>query len=294
MSDNIEEKLPGVIVNELLSQHTTFKIGGPAEFFYTAKTTDDFIKALKAARELNLPILILGKGSNVLVSDSGIKGLVICIATEGIKREGNKITVEAGLLLNQLVDWTIDNGLAGLEFAAGIPGSVGGGIRGNAGAFGSELKDYIESVEIFTIKNQRVSFPKDNCKFGYRDSIFKHTDDIVLTATFKLQLGNKEKSQALVKKYALHRASRQDYSIPSAGCTFKNIPDQPVGKLVEDLGLKGKRIGGAMISESHGNFIVNTGQAKAQDVLDLINLVKDKVKVKYQIDLETEIQLVGF
>ncbi|MBU0706871.1 UDP-N-acetylmuramate dehydrogenase [Patescibacteria group bacterium] len=294
MTDIIKEKFPGVITQEPLSKHTTFKIGGPAEFFYKSKTTDDLIKAIKTARELDLPILLLGKGSNILVSDDGIKGLVICLETEGIEREGSKVIVEAGLLLGRLVDWTINNSLAGLEFASGIPGSVGGGIRGNAGAFGFELKDSLESVEALTPDNRRITLTKDECKFGYRDSIFKHTDDIVLTATFNLQQGDKEKSQALVKKYALHRASRQDYSIPSAGCTFKNIPDQPIGKMVEDLGLKGKRIGGAMISETHGNFIVNKGQAKAQDVVDLINLVKEKVKVKYQIDLETEIQLVGF
>jgi len=294
MHKDLSVQLPGILRNEPMGRHTTFQIGGPVKYFYTARTTEDLIKAVSLGRKYKLPIFILGRGSNILVSDAGIDGFVIFVNTEEIKKNKNLITVDAGLLLSRLVSWIIDNNLAGLEFAAGIPGSVGGGIRGNAGAFGSELKDYIAFVDVLNPENKRVRFTQEECKFGYRDSIFKHTDNIILSATFILKPGNKAESQSLIKQYASHRISRQDYSIPSAGCVFKNIPNHSVGKLVEELGLKGTKKGGAMISDTHGNFIVNIGQAKARDVIELINLVRQKVKEKYNLDLETEIQLVGF
>ncbi len=291
---NIEKDLPGTIKNEPMARHCTYRIGGPAEFFYTAKTIEQLEKAISVGRNCGLAIFILGRGSNILVSDAGVKGLVISVETEAIKQEGGRVIVDAGMSLGRFVHWTVRHGLTGMEFAAGIPGSVGGGIRGNAGAYGSELKNHIESVTVMTAENQKKVFSNDDCQFGYRDSIFKHTENIVLRATFSLKEGDPNNSYMLIKKYSEHRASKQDYSIPSAGCTFKNPKDNPAAKMIDELGLKGKRIGDAMVSDTHANFIVNVGQARAADVLKLIAEIKTKVKEKYGVDLEEEIMKVGF
>ena len=294
MPDAIDKKLPGVKRNELMSRHTTYRIGGPADYFYTAKTTNDLVSAITLARQHQLPVFVLGKGSNILVADAGLRGLVIHVDTSERTRNGDRVMVSAGLSLGALVQWTIEQGLVGLEFASGIPGTVGGAIRGNAGAFGSETKDVIESIEILTDSLERRVLPNADCRFGYRDSLIKHTHDIVLSATLHLHEGNRDDSRALVKEYMDQRASKQDYSIPSAGSVFKNPPGNFAAKMVDELGLKGTRIGDAQISPTHANFIVNVCQAKANDVLQLISLVKEKVKAKYTVELETEIQLVGF
>ncbi|MFA5106942.1 MAG: UDP-N-acetylmuramate dehydrogenase [Patescibacteria group bacterium] len=294
MVNAITKKLPGVKRGEVMSRHTTYRIGGPADYFYTAKTTNDLISAITLARQHQLPVFLLGKGSNILVADAGVRGLVIQVETNECTRNGDRVTVAAGYSLGALVQWTIEQGLAGLEFASGIPGSVGGAVRGNAGAFGSETKDVIESIEILTSSSERRVLSKTDCQFGYRDSLIKHTPDIVLSATFHLHDGNRDDSRALVKKYMDQRTSKQDYSIPSAGSVFKNPPGNFAAKMIDELGLKGMRIGDAQISLTHANFIVNVGQAKANDVLQLISSVKEKVKAKYTVELETEIQLVGF
>ncbi|MDD5566859.1 MAG: UDP-N-acetylmuramate dehydrogenase [Patescibacteria group bacterium] len=294
MPIDITQKLTGVIENEPMSRHTTYRIGGPAEFFYRTKTTDDLVKAIIVARQLQLPLFILGRGSNILVADKGIKGLVISVETTERTKNNNLVTVAAGAGLGEFVIWTINQGLAGIEFASGIPGTIGGAIRGNAGAFGSEMKDFVESIEVLTAGNVRKILPKSECAFGYRESVFKHSDDIILTSTFKLRPGNKAESLALVDKYMKQRTAKQDYSIPSAGCVFINPLGNPAARLIDELGLKGARIGDAQISSTHANFIINAGQAKASEVVKLIALIKEKVKEKYGIELREEIQLVGF
>ncbi len=292
--DEILNKLPGTLANEPMSKHCTYRIGGPAKYYYAAKTTDQFVQAVRLARENKIPLFILGKGSNILVSDKGFAGLVLHNEVTERSQEGDEVKVTAGASLVEFSLWTISQGLAGLEFSSGIPGSVGGGIRGNAGAFGSEMKDYINNVLVLTPESEVKEFGNEECQFGYRDSIFKHSDNLVLEATFGLKPGNKKESLALVKQFNEQRRSKQDYSIPSAGCTFKNIPGNPAAKMIDELGLKGTRIGDAMISNTHANFIVNVGEARASDVLELIGMIQQKVKDKYNIDLETEIQMVGF
>lgn len=294
MIDDLIKQLAGLKKNEPMSRHTTYRIGGSADYFITAKTNEELTAALTIARQQKLPVFVLGKGSNILVADAGVRGLVIRVDTRERSRTGDRVTVSAGLGLGELVQWTIDEELAGLEFASGIPGSVGGAIRGNAGAFGGEMKDVVTSIDILSATGERRTLANAACRFGYRDSLVKHTTDIILTATFQLRPGDREASQELVKEYLAKRLSSQDYSIPSAGCVFKNPTGGYVAKMIDELGLKGTRIGDAQISPTHANFIVNIGQAKASDVLQLISLVKARVKDKYGVEIETEIQLVGF
>lgn len=243
--------------NILLAPYTTFKIGGKAKYFYEAKNREDLIKAIKWAKAAKgLPYFILGGGSNILISDKGFDGLVIKLSI------GN-----AGVLLSKLVDESIKAGLTGLEWAVGIPGTVGGAVKGNASAFGVSMSDIVKSV--------------------------KRYKDIILSVELELKKGNRKKSQKLIQEYLEYRKKSQPMEFPSAGCIFKNPEGDFAGRLIDQCGLKGTKIGKAMISKKHGNFIVNQGNAKAADVKKLIDLCKKKVKQKFGIELEEEIEYVG-
>ncbi len=288
----------------LLKNHTTFKIGGPAEYFFIAKTKEDLIFALKKARELKLPIFILGGGSNVLFSDKGFSGLVIKISNfKSQISNSNKVYAGAGLSLAKLARITADAGLSGFEWSAGIPGAtVGGAVFGHAQAFGEKISDWLESVEALDIKNflpagrqvKIKKFSKNQCQFSLKNSIFKKNKDlIILSVVFALRKRDKKEIKEKLKGFLEYRKKNHPMDFPSAGSVFIN-PEIPAGQLIEKSGLKGKKIGKAQISEQHANFIVNLGNAKAEDVLKLINLAKQKVKKMFGIDLETEIQLIGF
>ncbi len=255
--------------NVLLKNYTTFKIGGPAKYFCFAKNKEGLIEAVKWAKEKNLPFFILGGGSNLLVSDKGYEGLVIKYQNPKLAEYVNK----------------------GLEWAAGIPGTVAGAIRGNAGAFEGEMKDVVKEVEVFDAKTQKIKiFKNKDCQFSYRNSVFKKNPNlIILSAKIRSSRGNPKK----IQQYLNYRKERHPQE-PSAGSVFKNLFDVPAAKLIAECGLKGKRIGGAQISEKHPNFIINLGNAKSSDVLKLINLVKRKVKNKFGKKLEEEIQYLGF
>ncbi len=308
----IKKVLPDVRVNVLLKNYTSFKIGGPARYFFTAKTKQDLIKAVKATKELSLPFFILGGGSNLLVSDKGYDGLVIkCQMSKSklfqikSKFQNPKIYTESGVLLNQLVVMALENGLTGLESVAGIPGTVGGAIKGNAGAFGMSMADIVKSVEVLEIKQEENGSPpklaetrspkikifkNKDCKFGYRDSIFKHNENlIILSAEIELSKGNKKETWKKTKGYLAYRKNNQPLEFPCAGSIFKNPKKFSAGELIEKSGLKGKKIGKVQISEKHANFIVNLGAGKAKDVLGLIKLAKEKVKEKFGIELEEEV-----
>ena len=282
--------------NVLLKNHTTFKIGGPAKYFFVAKTKQDLIKAILWARQKKLPFFILGGGSNLLVSDNGYKGLVINFQFSIFNFQKTKIIAGAGLPLGKLVNASIRNGLTGLEWAVGIPGTIGGAIRGNAGAFGGSMEDVVKEVEIFDQKNQIIKkISKKDCKFDYRNSIFKRNKSlIILSATLQLKKGNKKTIRNKIKKNLEQRKKTQPLNFPSAGSIFKNPPGFFAGELIEKCGLKGKKIGKIKISEKHANFIVNLGEGKAKDVKKLINLIKRKVKNKFGIVLKEEIQFLGF
>jgi UDP-N-acetylmuramate dehydrogenase len=321
-NSKIKEFLPGVQRNVFLKNYTTFKIGGKAKYFFAAKNKEGLIKAVSMAKKFELPFFILGGGSNLLVADEGFKGLVIKLQITNYKLQikskclNPKIYVEAGVSLASLVSEATKNNLTGLEWAAGIPGTIGGAIYGNAGAFEKSIGDVVKSVEVLDI--QRSKFPISNfqfpnkfqipnpkfktkilknrdCKFGYRDSIFKHNRNlIILSAEFQLKKGKKREIERKIKEFLDYRMETQPLSFPSAGSVFKNPSGFSVAWLIEKCGLKGKMIGKAKISEKHANFIINLGGAKAKDVKKLINLIKKKVKKNFGITLEEEIQYLGF
>ncbi len=293
---NIEKLLPDIKKNIFLRNYTTFRIGGPAKYFFVAKTKEDLTKAIQMAKKSNLPFFILGGGSNILVSDKGYNGLVIKIKNQKSKIKNNRILAEAGLALNRLVELSLKNNLTGMEWAVGIPGTIGGAIYGNAGAFKKSMKDLIKEVEVFDTKDEKIKiFKNKDCKFGYRDSIFKKKKNlIILSASLQLKKGKKMKIKEKIKRYLNYRKETQPLNFPSAGSIFKNPKNFYAGFLIEKCGLKGKRIGNAKISEKHANFIVNLGNGKAKDVKKLIKLIKKKVKNKFKIELEEEIQYLSF
>ena len=313
----LKKYLPKLEQGVFLKDHTSFKIGGPAKFFYPAQSKKDLIKALEIAKKFNVPVFVLGGGSNLLVSDKGFDGLVIKTGNTGLECNQKTIVVESGTNLGQLIVFSLNHGLTGLEWGSGIPGTVGGAIRGNAGAFGSDISKSIKSVEVLDLNNmQTKSLNSKGCEFGYRESIFKKNSDLViLSAQVELETGNKEQSQEMIKKYLIAR--KTGYSqFPSAGCVFKNKKVEsenkqifkkfseleqfskkgalPAGALIDQCGLKGKQIGGAKIADDHANFIINIDNAKADHVFELIKLVQKSVKEKYDLDLELEIQLLAF
>jgi len=276
--------------NIKLAPYTTYKIGGPAKYFIEAQNKKDVLEALDFAKNKNIKYFVLCGGSNVLFSDEGYDGLVIKLDLEEIGVRGDVIYAEAGVKLMTLIKRGLENGLTGLEFLAGVPGEVGGAIRGNAGAFGKEIKDFVETVEIIR-DGGIMQIMAGDAEFEYRDSIFKHNDNIILSGQFKFIEGDVEKARALIKKHIDHRKEGHPGK-SNAGSVFKNPEKLGVGKMVEELGLKGHKIGNAQISEKHGNFIVNLGEARASDVKELIKLVKKKVKEKFRVDLEEEIMIV--
>lgn len=310
----------------LLSEFSNYKIGGPASYFFAAKNDGEIIEAVKWAKAKKLPIFILGGGTNLLISDSGFNGLVLKPDLQDISIISNLkpktssnffITVGAGVLMSDLLKFCIKNNLSGLEWAGGLPGTLGGAIRGNAGAFGGEVKDSIESVKSFNTKDQKIINRKNSgCRFGYRSSIIKEKNgaEIVLSATLKFQKGDSVKIKSAIAEKINYRKERHPLEYPNIGSIFKNvelknfspslrknlapvvktdpIPVVPVAFLISEAGLKGVSFGGAMISPKHPNFIVNVLEAKAIDVLSLINLVKLEIKKKYKVDLEEEVQIV--
>ena len=291
--------------NVLLKNYTTFRIGGKAEYFFVAKNKEDLIRAISVAKKLKLPFFVLGGGSNLLVSDKGFNGILIKIRNTKYEipacpagRQNTKIMAEAGVMLGELVNILAKTELSGLEWAAGIPGTVGGAIFGNAGAFNKSMKDVVKSVEALEVKNEKCkvkNFKNRDCKFSYRDSIFKNNKNlIILSVTLQMKRGDKKEIENKIKKNLEQRNKTQPLNFPSGGSIFKNPPGFFAGELVKRCGLKGKKIGNVKISEKHSNFIVNLGNGKAKDVIKLIKLIKQKVKKKFGVTLEEEIQFLGF
>jgi UDP-N-acetylmuramate dehydrogenase len=301
----IDKLLPGVKTNIPLKKYTTFKIGGPAKYFFEAKKKEDLIGAIIAAKKMRLPFFILGGGSNLLVSDTGFKGLIINFQFSIFNFQKNKIIVGAGTPLGRLVSSSTEKSLTGLEWAVGVPGTVGGAIYGNAGAFGYSMADVVKSVEVLEITEGRMQndnakfkikeYKNKDCKFSYRESIFKRNKNlIILSAKLQLKKGNKKNIQEKMREYLNYRKENQPLDLPSAGSIFKNPKGFSAGELIEGCGLKGEKFGDVKISEKHANFIVNLGEGKAKDVMKLINLAKKKIKEKFGITLEEEIQFLGF
>lgn len=310
------QALPGVKKNILLKKHTTFKIGGPAKYFLVAKGKNSLLTAVKVAKKIKLPVFVLGGGSNLLVSDKGFNGLVIKIQSKEpiILKKNNIIKASTGIKLGKMVRFSINKSLQGLEWAGGLPGTFGGAIRGNAGAFGGEMKDSVISVQALDRQYILRNFTNRQAKFSYRNSIFKQKGFTIISAVVAFKKGNKKELRVIADSHIAYRKEKHPLEYPSAGSVFKNVaveklspklqqefadkvkqdpfPIVPAAWFIIGAGLTGKKVGKAQISKKHSNYMVNLGGAKAQDVLTLIQIAKKEVKEKYHIDLEVEIQYV--
>ena len=329
--------------NILLSKYTILKIGGPAKYFIEAKNEEEILEAVKFAEEKKLPTFVLGGGSNVLVSDKGFDGVVIRLCNSQFVIRNLDIICDGGCQLGKIVNESVKAGLIGLKWAAGIPGTIGGAVRGNAGAFGGEMADAVKSVNVVEMyKTTKIQSARQNtkhktqntnllrvtcyvlrdCQFAYRDSVFKQNPNlIILSVTLKLRKGDRTKSEKKIKEILAKRKNNQP-EFPSPGSFFKNpclagrqaetrsqklleefekdTGDKakkniiPAGYLIDRLGMRGKRIGGAIVSRAHGNFLVNAGGATAENFIILAAIVKTRVRNKFGIQLKEEVQMVGF
>jgi UDP-N-acetylmuramate dehydrogenase len=291
-----EMKIGTVKENEPLASHTTIKIGGPADLFIEPSTIENLEKAMKVVQEAGVKWTAIGRGSNLLVSDKGIEGVVIKLGAglDHLEVVDTRVTVGAGASIVALAMTLSRKGLSGLEFASGIPGSVGGAVYMNAGAHGSDISRILEKAHILFEDGTMEWLSVEQMKFSYRTSVLqKERPGIVLEAVFNLQAGDIETIKAVIKKNKDYRKDTQPWSSPCAGSIFRNPLPNYAGQLVEKAGLKGYSIGGAQISDMHGNFIVNTGNATAADVLELIDFVKAKIWELYSIRMETEVEIIG-
>lgn len=284
-----------VAVQEPMSRHTTFRIGGPADYFLTPETAGQVQEILKVCREQEIPCFILGNGSNLLVSDRGYRGAVIQIFKNmnEIRTEGTRMRVQAGALLSGVARRAMEAGLTGFEFAGGIPGTMGGAAVMNAGAYGGEMKDVLVEVTVLDQEGRVLVIPAEKLEMGYRTSLIKKKGYLVLEAVLQLARGDKEAIQARMKELTELRTSKQPLEFPSAGSTFKRPEGYFAGKLIMDAGLRGYRVGGAQVSEKHCGFVVNTGNATAQDVIGLIQNVRETVKEQFGVVLEPEVRFLG-
>ena len=279
---------------ENIAHLTTFKIGGDADFLVEAKDEAQILKVFDFCKNNSVHLTVLGKGSNVLVSDDGIEGIVLLMSgLDQISLDGNTITCSAGLSLITLCTFAQQNGLSGLEFAFGIPGSVGGAVIMNAGAYGGEIKDVIARVRYIDADGLIKTIDKDEMQLGYRTSIFKQKDFIVLSASFVLQSDDKDTIMAKMSDFMSRRKSKQPLEFPSAGSTFKRPEGYFAGALIEENSLKGYTVGGAMVSEKHAGFVINYQNATAKDVKQLISHVQSTVKQNNGVTLEREVIYLG-
>ncbi|SHJ44192.1 UDP-N-acetylmuramate dehydrogenase [Geosporobacter subterraneus DSM 17957] len=282
-------------INEYMSKHTSFKIGGPADIMVLPATLEELRHALVTCKEYSIPYQIIGNGSNLLVRDKGIRGVVIKIAENfnAVKIEGNIVKAQAGILLSTLSKKIMEYALEGFEFASGIPGTLGGAVAMNAGAYGGEMKDVLRGAALMDDRGNVVYLDKDALELDYRNSIVLKKGYIVLEAEIALQPGDIKKVKEITDDLTYKRTSKQPLHLPSAGSTFKRPPGYFAGKLIEDSGLKGVRVGDAQVSDLHSGFIVNVGKATAEDVLNLVGLVQKVVRDKFGVDLHPEVRIIG-
>ena len=278
---------------EPMKKHTTFNIGGMADIYVLADTKEQIQDILKIVKKYDVPLTIVGKGSNLLVKDKGIRGIVVKPNLKGITVDRDKITVSAGELLIKVAKIAAEKELSGLEFACGIPGTIGGAIKMNAGAYGSEMKDIVLKTTYIDMEGNINTIYNKEHEFDYRRSVFCKQKAIIIETELELKFGQKLEIEKKIEENKRNRIEKQPISMPSAGSIFKRGEGFITAKLIDECGLKGFTIGGAQVSEKHAGFIVNTGNATADDVINLISLIKNKVKKKFQVDIETEIQIIG-
>jgi len=293
----IREILPAeqIFEKEEMRRHTTFRVGGEADLFLEIQTKQQLQKLLALFYETKTEYFILGNGSNLLVGDKGYRGVILHIGTglSAIKVEGTKVIAQAGAMLVKVANTAMQNGLAGMEFASGIPGSIGGGVMMNAGAYGGEMSQIVSLVKGYAIDGSEVIFSGEEMEFGYRSSIVKREKIVVTEVEFALESGDKEQIKAEVTRLSEERRTKQPLEYPSAGSTFKRPEGYFAGKLIMDAGLRGYQIGGAQVSEKHCGFVINTGNATARDVKTLMSDVQQKVKEEFDVMLEPEVICLG-
>ncbi len=284
-----------ILLEEPMHKHTTFRVGGPAEVFVTVENKEQLEKIIKYLNLVERPYFILGNGSNLLVGDKGYRGVIIRLGGEfnTLKTEGTLLTAGASVLLSAVAREAMENGLTGMEFASGIPGSIGGGVKMNAGAYDGEMRQIVESVQVMYKDGSILDLDNETMEFGYRNSVIKNRPYVVLQVSLRLQPGNREEILARMNELAARRKEKQPLEFASAGSTFKRPEGYFAGKLIMDSGLRGARIGGAQISEKHCGVVINHGTATAADIAELIQEVSETVKEKFGVTLEPEVILLG-
>ena len=301
MNQNFYDKLNNVIakdsilIDEPMSRHTTFRVGGPADFFVTPKAKEEVRDVIRICKEAGMPYYIIGNGSNLLVSDAGYRGVIVQIYKEmnEVKVEGDLVKAQAGALLSGIAAKALWAELSGFEFASGIPGTIGGACVMNAGAYGGEMKDVLESVTVLTGEGKIIELGRNELELGYRTSVIAKKGYIVLGAVLKLERGDGEKIKTYMDELKEKRVTKQPLEYPSAGSTFKRPEGYFAGKLIQDSGLKGFTVGGAQVSEKHSGFVINKGNATAADVMELIRQVTAKVKEDTGVTMEPEVKQIG-
>lgn len=296
----VKEKMKTILkeedikIDEPMKNHTSFKVGGKVDILVTPENKEELIEIIKICKEYNAPIYIIGNGSNLLVKDGGIKGVVIkLLKLNNINVDGDRVTVGSGSSIAKVCREALKSSLTGLEFACGIPGSVGGAIAMNAGAYRGEIKDVLESALVVDRMGNMHLLKGEHLELGYRKSALLNHNYIAVEATFKLEKGNYDSIKERIDNLMGRRREKQPLEFPSAGSTFKRPEGHFAAKLIEDSGLKGANVGDAEVSQKHSGFIINKGNATAKDVLDLIALVQKTVKEKFDVKLDTEVRIIG-
>lgn len=296
LAEVLKQKMPGhVYCAEPMKKHTSFKIGGPADILVQPQDADGLSQALAAARDYEVPVTILGNGSNVLVRDKGIRGLVIQLgnALKSFRQEGERLYFGAGYSLALASRKAWECGLSGMEFAVGIPGSIGGAVYMNAGAYNGEMKCVVESVRVMDMNGNTAELTAEDLQFGYRKTSLQQSGYIITEVCLKMQPGNKADIKAMMDDFSSRRISKQPLEMPSAGSMFKRPPGYFAGTLIEQAGLKGYTVGGAQVSTKHAGFVVNCGNATAADVLQLIADVRRIIMEKAGVELHPEVLVIG-
>ena len=301
MKQDFYQKLRGILSEEKIRRdepmktHTTFRVGGPADYFVMPETAEEVQRVTELCRMEEVPCYVIGNGSNLLVSDDGYRGVILQIyrSMSGISVQGNIIRAQAGALLSAIAAKACENSLTGFEFAAGIPGTIGGASVMNAGAYGGEMKDVLKSVTVLDSAGQIRRIDRENLEMGYRTSIISREGYITLEAEIELSAGNPEEIRARMDDLRIRRVTKQPLEYPSAGSTFKRPEGYFAGKLIQDAGLAGFQVGGAKVSEKHCGFVINTGNATAADIHSLMWQVSAKVEEKFGVALEPEVKRLG-
>lgn len=295
LKEEILKICPNTKFDEPMKNNTTFKIGGNADVFCEPESVWELQELLKLLKTNNIKPMVIGNGSNLLVKDNGIRGVVIKIGEKmsNVKVDKNKVEAEAGILLSRLSNFILKNSLKGFECMSGIPGTLGGAVFMNAGAYGGEMSQVVAEVTAMDENGEIKTFKKDELMFGYRKSVFNKNNMIIVSCVLELEKGNKDEIEAKIKELTRQRCEKQPLNFPSAGSTFKRPEGYFAGKLIEDCNLKGFRVGGAKISEKHAGFVINSDNATAKDVLDLMDRVMEKVFSEFGVKMEPEVKIIG-